>query len=433
MRLVGIEAGEIAVRRWRRVMADGGAVGAHVSRRWPEQAARVPNWVYTDPDIFAREQELIFSGPSWLYTCLEAEIPNPGDFKRSQLGNREVVAVRNKDGTVNVFVNRCAHRSMQVCMQNRGTVKEFVCPYHQWTYDLDGKLLGLPFRRGYKGNAGMPADFDPAEHGLETLAVACRNGVVFASFAQPNETFETYLGPKMLGYFDRVFDGRKLEVLGYMRQRIPSNWKLMMENIKDPYHASLLHVFLISFGLFRADQESSMEMDETGRHGALVSRRAESEDKAATGQMRSFRERFTLQDPRLIDPVREFPGPATVVLQTIWPNLIVQQQSNALAMRQIVPLDPHNFDLVWTVFAYQDDPPELRERRMRQANLFGPAGLVSIDDSEAMLLSQAGIIGNDERDCVVEMGGREIADAPTAVTETLIRGMYRHYRAVMGL
>ena len=309
-----------------------------------------------------------------------------------------------------MLVNRCAHRSMQFCMANRGTVKEFVCPYHQWTYDFDGRLLGLPFRRGYKGNGGMPADFDPAEHGLETLAVACRNGVVFASFAQPNETLETYLGPKMLGYFDRVFDGRKLDVLGYMRQRIPSNWKLMMENIKDPYHASLLHVFLISFGLFRADQKSSMEMDETGRHGALVSRRAESEDKAATGQMRSFRERFTLQDPRLIDPVREFPGPATVVLQTIWPNLIVQQQSNALAMRQIVPLDPHNFDLVWTVFAYADDPPELRERRMRQANLFGPAGLVSIDDSEAMLLSQAGIAGNDERDCVSNWAG---ARSPT--------------------
>ncbi len=414
-------------------MADGGAAGAHVSWRWPEKAARVPNWVYTDPDIFAREQERIFSGPSWLYTCLEAEIPNPGDFKRSRLGTREAVAVRNRDGAVTVLVNRCAHRSMQFCMTNRGTAKEFVCPYHQWTYDLDGRLLGLPFRRGYKGKGGMPEDFDPAEHGLETLEVASRNGVVFASFAQPNETLETYLGPKMLGYFDRIFDGRKLEVLGYMRQRIPSNWKLMMENIKDPYHASLLHVFLISFGLFRADQESSMEMDETGRHGALVSRRAESEDKAATGQMRSFRERFTLQDPRLIDPVREFPGPATVVLQTIWPNLIVQQQSNALAMRQIVPLDPQNFDLVWTVFAYADDPPELRERRMRQANLFGPAGLVSIDDSEAMLLSQAGLAGNDERDCVVELGGRDVADAPTMVTETLIRGMYRHYRTVMGL
>ena len=151
------------------------------------------------------------------------------------------------------------------------------------------------------------------------------------------------------------------------------------------------------------------------------------------GRCAPFANGLTLQDPRLIDPVREFPGDATVVMQTVWPNLIVQQQSNALAVRQIVPLDAQNFDLVWTVFAYADDPPELRERRMRQANLFGPAGLVSIDDSEAMLLSQAGIASNDERDCVVELGGREVADAPTMVTETLIRGMYRHYRAVMGL
>ena len=73
-------------------------------------------------------------------------------------------------------------------------------------------------------------------------------------------------------------------MLGYMRQRIPSNWKLMMENIKDPYHASLLHVFLISFGLFRADQELSMEMDETGRHAVLVSRRAESGDRRRPGR-----------------------------------------------------------------------------------------------------------------------------------------------------
>jgi salicylate 5-hydroxylase large subunit len=414
--------------------ADGGAAGRLAGRQWPaERAARVPNWVYTDPDIFARELERIFEGPSWLYTCLDAEIPEPGAFKRSRLGAREVVAVRQKDGSVAVLVNRCAHRSMQFCSANRGTVKEFTCPYHQWTYDLDGRLLGLPFRRGYKGQGGMPEDFRPEAHGLERLAVTSRNGVVFASFAQPNETLETYLGPKMLGYFDRVFSGRPLEVLGYQRQRIPSNWKLMMENIKDPYHASLLHVFLITFGLFRLDNPSATETDETGRHGVLVSRRGERTVNEATAQLRQFRQTLTLADPRLIDPVREFPGDATVVMQTVWPNLIVQQQSNAMAVRQIVPLDPGNFDLVWTVFGYADDPPEMRQRRLRQANLFGPAGLVSIDDSEAMLLSQSGIAAGEEADNVVEMGGRGTEDAPHMLTENAIRGFYRHYRAVMGL
>ena len=325
--------------------------------------SRVPNWVYTDPDIFAREQERIFDGPSWLYVCLDAEIPNPGDFTRSQLGTREVVAVRGPDGAVNVLVNRCAHRSMQFCSANRGTAKEFICPYHQWTYDLEGKLLGVPFRRGLRGQGGMPEDFRPEEHGLQRLAVASRHGVVFASFAQPNETLEEYLGPRILGWFDRTFDGRELKVLGYQRQRLPGNWKLYLENNRDPYHASLLHVFLVTFGLFRLDQKSATEMDETGRHAALVNHRGEQKANEATAQMRAFHEGLKLADPRLIDPVREYPGEATVVIQTLWPNLVVQQQSNGLAMRQVVPLDADNFDLVWTHFGYADDPPEMTERR----------------------------------------------------------------------
>ena len=136
--------------------ADGGVASALTARRWPEGGvSRVPNWVYTDPDIFAREQARIFDGPSWLYVCLDAEIPNPGDFTRSRLGLREVVAVRGQDGQVRVLLNSCAHRSMQVCSANRGSAKEFTCPYHQWTYDLEGKLLGVPFRRGLKGQGGM--------------------------------------------------------------------------------------------------------------------------------------------------------------------------------------------------------------------------------------------------------------------------------------
>jgi salicylate 5-hydroxylase large subunit len=140
-----------------------------------------------------------------------------------------------------------------------------------------------------------------------------------------------------------------------------------------------------------------------------------------------------LHDPRLLDPVREFPGDATVMMQTVWPNLIVQQQSNTLAMRQIVPIDARHFDLAWTFFGYVHDTPEMRQRRLRQANLMGPAGLVSLDDSEAMLLSQAGIDGNEAAECVAEMGGRAVHDEPHMVTETAIRGFYQHYRRVMDL
>jgi salicylate 5-hydroxylase large subunit len=410
--------------------------GAHTSagRRWPDAgSSHIPNWVYTDPEIFAREQERVFAGSSWLYVCLETEIPKPGDFKRSRLGAIEAVAVRDVGGEIRVLVNRCAHRSAQFCSAARGSVKEFVCPYHQWTYDLGGKLLGVPFRRGFRGQGGMPADFRSEEHGLQRLAVTVRHGVVLASFSAETEPFEQYLGENMLGYFDRVFDGRELVVLGYLRQRIPSNWKLMFENIKDPYHASLLHVFLVTFGLFRLDQRSAIEMDPTGRHAVLVSRKGEQQENEATRQMRAFKSNFTLRDPRLLEPVREFPGEATVVMQTLWPNLIVQQQSNTLATRQIIPIDAGQFDLAWTFFGYADDTPEMRQRRLRQANLMGPAGLVSLDDSEAMLLSQAGIAGNDTAECLAEMGGRAVHDEPHMVTETAIRGLYQYYRRVMNL
>src|SRR5262249_45780647 len=160
---------------------------------------------------------------------LEAEIPNAGDFVRSHVGDKPVVVVRGTDGGVTVLLNRCAHRGVEFCQRAHGTVREFMCPYHQWTYDLSGKLPDVPFRRGVKGQGGMPEDFRLEEHNLTRLAVARRHGVIFASFAAAMPSIEDYLGPRMLGYFDRVFDGRTLSVLGYMRQRIAANWKLMFE------------------------------------------------------------------------------------------------------------------------------------------------------------------------------------------------------------
>jgi salicylate 5-hydroxylase large subunit len=400
---------------------------------WPnERWTRVPNWAYTDPAVMTREQERIFEGASWLYTCLEAEIPNPGDFKRSQLGTKQVVAVRDGKGEINVLVNRCAHRSAQFCNVNAGTMKEIVCPYHQWTYDLEGKLVGVPFRKGYRGVGGMPDDFRMEDYGLRRLRVTRRGGVVFASFSDSTEPFEQYLGPRQLEIFDRLFNGKTLEVLGYTRQRIASNWKLMFENLKDPYHASLLHVFLITFGLFRLDQQSEVEIDESGRHATLVSRRGAQEVNEATREMKQFRQDFALADKRLIDPVREFPGDATVAMQTLWPNIIIQQQSNSFAMRQLVPVDPGTFDLSWTFFGYADDTPELRERRLRQANLFGPAGFVSLDDSEVLLMQQWGIDPNPQSSMLLEVGGRDVKTQPTMVTEAALRGFYKYYADVMG-
>ncbi|MEO8604904.1 MAG: aromatic ring-hydroxylating dioxygenase subunit alpha [bacterium] len=404
-------------------------------RPWPAgELTRVPFWLYTDADVYAREQQRVFGGPTWCYVGLAAEVPGRGDFKRTQIGDKPVVLVRDEHGALHVVANRCAHRGVQFCQRDSGTAREFICPYHQWTYDLRGALRAVPLRKGLRGQGGMPADFRMADHGLERMAVAERHGVVFAAALDGGApALEDYLGPAMLGLFDRVFDGRQLTLLGHMRQRIKSNWKFMFENIKDPYHASLLHVFLVTFGLFRADQPSAVVMDATGRHAALISRRAEQPASTATAEMRSFQADFRLHDPRLLDPLREFPGEATVVMQTLWPNLIVQQQSNTLATRQLVTRGPDAFDLIWTFFGYADDDAAMTARRLRQANLMGPAGLVSVDDSEMMEFSHAGLAPAPEAAAVLELGGHDVADTDHMITETAIRGFYRYYREVMGL
>lgn len=405
-----------------------------IHRRWPEEGiTRVPNWVYTDPAVYAREQEIIFGGKSWSYVALECEIPGNGDFKRTTIGEKPVVVVRDKDGGVNVLVNRCAHRGVKFCREQRGNARVFRCPYHEWSYSLKGELVGIPFQRGVKGKGGLSKDFDRDKNGLQRLQVATRNGVIFASFSDEVEPFEDYIGPKILPWFDRVFDGRKLTLLGYSRQLTPANWKLMFENIKDPYHASLLHVFLVTFGLFRADNPSQVMMDDTGRHGTLVSAKGEQKKTEALKDMRNFKENMKLHDPRLLDPVREFEGEPTVVMTTLWPNLIIQQQSNTLAMRQLITRGPEAFELAWTFFGYETDDDAMVQRRLRQANLMGPAGFVSIDDSEVMKMSQDGISPYPQAAGVFEMGGTGREDMDHIVTESPIRAFYEYYRKVMGL
>ena len=253
----------------------------------------IPDWVYTDETIYAREVERIFHGPTWNYVALEAEIANPGDYIRSNVGPTPVVVARAEDGSISVVENRCMHRAAEFCRELSGTAKEFICPYHQWTYDLKGNLIGVPFRRGVAGKGGMPADFKPAEHGLRRLNVTTHRGVVFASYSDDVEPFADYLGPEVLREFEATFDGRRLTVLGHYRHSLPGNWKLYHENLKDPYHATLLHTFLVTFGLLVAGNRSLMLTDRSGRHGVMAS--AKSDAKAVTGdakkEMRSLQGR----------------------------------------------------------------------------------------------------------------------------------------------
>ncbi|MEY3380018.1 MAG: hypothetical protein RL468_616 [Pseudomonadota bacterium] len=398
--------------------------------------SRIPFAVYTDEQLHRQELERFFYHGHWCYVGLEAEIPKPGDFKRTVIGERSVILVRSAEGAVHVVENVCAHRGMQFCRERHGNKKEFVCPYHQWSYALNGDLQGVPFRRGVRQdgqvNGGMPVDFDPKDHGLRQLRVARRGGVVFASFDPLVESLEDYMGPTILGYFDRLFNGRELVILGYNRQRIPGNWKLMQENIKDPYHPGLLHTWFVTFGLWRADNKSELRMDAHHRHAAMISTRGNAMKSTEAAQVASFKQSMELHDKRFLDIVPEsWWGGPTVVMTTLFPSVIFQQQVNSVSTRHIQPDGHGAFDFVWTHFGFADDTAEMTERRLRQANLFGPAGFVSADDGEVIEFSQQGFEQKPQHRALAEMGGREVGDAEHMVTETLIRGMYDYWRKVM--
>ena len=397
------------------------------TKQWPSEGSRrVPSYVYVDPSIYAREQERIFHGRSWNYVGLAAQVPNTGDFVQTHVRETPVIIVRDREGRLRVFVNRCTHRNARICQEQRGRVNVFTCPYHHWSFGLDGRLVGIPFRRGIDGKGGISACFVREQHGRDQLKVAERNGVIFASVADDVEPLEQYLGRAMLTYFDRVCDGRALRVIGMMRHRVHSNWKLQIENLKDPFHAALLHSFFVTFGIWRSDQETEVKVDERGRNSVLVSTAS---FKHKANDLDDTRRAFDLQDSRIIAHQREY-AHGTGAILTVWPNLIVLQQLNCLAMRCVRPDGPDACIKTWTFCGYESDPPELLEKRLLQANILGPSGLVTIDDNEVLAVSQAGARGSPVSSAVLEFG-EERADTDHMLTESAIRGFYRYYRAIM--
>mgnify|MGYP001980441007 CR=1 FL=1 len=218
----------------------------HPPLSWPAgDFSRIPFAAYCDPDVYEDEQERIFRGPTWNYLALEAELPEAGDFLSTKVGETPVVVNRDSDGVLHAFVNRCMHRGMLLCRERHGNSANFICPYHQWTYTLGGDLTGMPFKRGINGKGGLNPDFDMKGHGLVNLRVESLNGVVFASFDHSVPPLKDYLGPDMVTYFTRIFDGRVLRIVGYERQIIDCNWKLQMENLKE-FHPEvfLTHVMV---------------------------------------------------------------------------------------------------------------------------------------------------------------------------------------------
>jgi anthranilate 1,2-dioxygenase large subunit len=402
-----------------------------------EDGSRIPYEVYSSPEVYQLEQERIFRGPIWSFVVMEAEIPHPNDFKSTFVGDTPVVVTRDADGVLSAWVNRCAHRGAIVCRAARGNARSFACAYHQWSYDCRGNLRGVPFRNGVKGIAGMPADFDAKEHALDKLRIENYRGLVFATFSDRSASLREYLGPQMRERLDRIFH-KPITYLGCTRQYSNSNWKLYIENVRDPYHASLLHPFFSTFNLVRASTRVEHIFDGGGLHHCVML--FDTEDTSggaayAESKIESFKEGLRLEDSSILANVREFREEANFQIQSIFPQLIVQQIQNSLVVRQLLPKGPQSFELIFNFFGYSDDTPAMIQHRIKEANLVGPAGLISMEDTFATELVQFGTAGARGALSVADLG-RDASDTENArsvISEKPVRKFWRAYQEVMGL
>lgn len=402
---------------------------------WPAPGyTSVPFRLYSDPEIYELEQDLVFRGPVWNYICLEAEIPDAGDYKASWVAETPVVATRDHDGSVHVLVNRCAHKGALVCPKEHGNSPELTCIYHAWTYNLAGQLTGVAFRNGVKGKGGMPKDFDVSQHRLEALRVEVFCGLVFATFSDKTPDVATYLGPDMAKFVKRNFD-RPLKLLGVQSQVIYNNWKLYAENIRDSYHATLLHTFYTTFKVNRLDMDGGIILGNNKWHHISYSKRGTLQEakEYTDDKVHASRYDSKLDGPQLLERWDEFDDGITHSIQSFFPNLCFQLTFNSLAIRFFVPRGVDKTELLWFYLGTEDDTPEQEKMRLRQANLTGSAGLVSLEDGCINEFVQRGIAGSEDVNSFIQMGGREVESSEDSrATEVAIRGFWDGYRRLMG-
>ncbi len=240
--------------------------------QWPAEGnARVPYRVFADPEIYREELARIFLGPTWQFLTLAGELPEAGDYLTTFLGETPVIVTRGKDGAMHAMVNRCAHRGNLVCLKRRGHADNLTCVYHAWRYDLEGNLDSVAFRRGIAGKGGMPESFRLEDHGLKKLAVDQFGDLVFGTLSPDAPPLHEYIGNQIGSRVHRVLHG-KPKVLGTTSQILHNNWKLYFENVRDTYHATLLHSFFTTFRMSRLTSEGGVDIAENGAHHASYTR-----------------------------------------------------------------------------------------------------------------------------------------------------------------
>ncbi|MFD8819765.1 Rieske 2Fe-2S domain-containing protein [Streptomyces sp. NPDC059627] len=406
------------------------------------ESDRVAGTLYTDPALFEREMDRIFHR-TWVWVAHESEIAKPGDFKTAWVGRRPVIVTRDRRGGINVLLNRCRHRGASVCETPRGNGNGFTCPYHAWSYGLDGSLRGIPYPEGYEDV------LEKAELPLQRLKVGSYAGMVFAAFSEDIEPLEDFLGGARL-WIDRFMKqgaGYPIKVQGEHRFRFNGNWKIQLENTTDWYHFPIVHrSWMASVDAETANMLSIMT-DETAVTHALGNGHsvsisvAEHADLDVDDGTEKLQDRFShivdelsgdLPPEQVRRIVRSLHGAGFNL--NLFPNVAMSMSF----FRVLRPISVGETEIRHVALGLDGGPEIVNRERLRIHEHFqGPFGFGSPDDAEAWNRVQRGVAGGVDMPILVNRGlGREKPDdlgQPTshATDETGMREAYDMWKRMM--
>lgn len=399
--------------------------------------------LYTDPDIFHREIDKIFHG-GWVWVAHESEIPLPGDFKTTEIGLSPIIVTRAKNGSVHVLLNRCRHKAATVCERQRGNTSSFTCPYHAWSYALDGRLLGIPYEDGYKGLV------DKKQLPLQSLKVGICAGLVFASMNPDAEPLDVFLGAARpwIDLFMHQGGGFPVKASGAHAFRFNGNWKIQLENTTDAYHFPFVHrSFIHSLDAEVAKTFSSFIRQEGPHVRALGNGHSvavffpENVD-IKTDDGRPIPAHF---EPLAAELAKQFPlDRVRWIIRAIGGvgfnlNLFPNIGLSAAFLRELRPLAVDRTEIRHIALTMEGAPAEVNRLRLRLHEKFqGSGGFGSPDDMEAWERVQRGA-GADTDDMWILLNrglSREATDADgqrhSHVTdETGMREAYAMWRKAM--